>query len=226
MDACHASFAEDADVVFGKPESVSCDNILAKHSKAVKILYWRHSAMLSLAILDLLTSLRKVNMNLKASFASEIHSPKHQRLTYRIYRMDCYHELRLVLPAHRLLIHLLALDFLTLCLLRIVVIQDYIRQNRTKAEFNRSLMSHRHMPVMVVECCSTCLDHLKAGNLCCMVDILIVDLRLDLPYPVDPLMEGNILADAPHHGHTGMCMHVHESWKRRLSGAIHDLCIL
>ena len=54
--------------------------------------------MLSLAILDFLTCLRKMNMNLQSPLTGETGRPQNHLFAYGIYRMDGYGKDRMVIP--------------------------------------------------------------------------------------------------------------------------------
>ena len=76
---------------------------------------------------------------------------------------------------------------------------------------------------MVVECCGSSLDHLKRGGLRTPIDERSVQFRLNGPDVLQPVLKDHILADTPHKGHGGVCVHIYESRNRYLACAVQSL---
>ena len=79
------------------------------------------------------------------------------------------------------------------------------------------------IPVHVVHGSGAGLDHFEGGHPCAIEYEPAVEPGLDLPDVVKPVAEHHVFSDAPHQGHRGMGVHVHEPGKGYLSGTVDNL---
>ena len=160
MNTGHTSLTKNFNIFWRKPKSMCGNNIRAEDSEGIKIFYRRHSAMQSLAVMNLLFGLRKMDMNLQSPLTSKLHCPQNHRLAYRIDCVNRYGEHRMLRPGQRLLIHLHALNLLSFGLFRSIPVTDHICKHRSYPHLESRLSCHRHMPIMIIECCGAGLYHL------------------------------------------------------------------
>ena len=152
----------------------------------------------------------------------ELLSPEHQFFACGIYGVDAHQEKAVVMTSEIRFEEFYALVFLSLGFFLVVVIQCYIRDCCSDTHFGSRLFRGVTMPILIVESGGSGADHFHACRLSAPIYEFLVDFRLHLPDPVDPIAERNIFTDAPHKCHPGMSMHVHESRKSCFSSTIHD----